>query len=283
MSTVYQEDYAYPVEEDKYRLVVAHVCPFAHRASIARELLGLDKVISLAVTHPVKTERIWSFADQKDGQDPVLEVEYLQELYHNTNADYEGPYSVPALVDIETKTVVNQESLDLVYDFAHRWTDFHSADAPELFLVDLEDEIRQAIDWLGEHILMRSAQAGMAKDQEEYEKYHDQFFEAMDELDQALKGKNYLIGDQLTAADIVAYTPLVRFDSTTAISSQLFDRALTDYDHLWPYMHKLYQIPAFKNTTHFDHILKGSYLGKTGRLYFQREIIPAGLDFSHWD
>lgn len=37
----------YPVEPDRYRLVVARACPWANRAIIVRRLLGLEGVLSI--------------------------------------------------------------------------------------------------------------------------------------------------------------------------------------------------------------------------------------------
>ncbi|HEX7426768.1 MAG TPA: glutathione S-transferase family protein, partial [Mycobacterium sp.] len=36
----------YPVEPDRYRLIVARACPWANRAIIVRRLLGLEDALS---------------------------------------------------------------------------------------------------------------------------------------------------------------------------------------------------------------------------------------------
>jgi putative glutathione S-transferase len=47
-----------------------------------------------------------------------------------------------------------------------------------------------------------------------------------------------------------------------------------DYPNLWPYARDLYQLPAFGETTNFDHI-KRHYFGTHPHLNPSR-IVPAG-------
>ncbi len=47
----------WPMEAGRYRLVAARACPWAHRAVIARRLLGLEDSISLALAGPVHDAR----------------------------------------------------------------------------------------------------------------------------------------------------------------------------------------------------------------------------------
>lgn len=55
MTTVYKENFDYPIESGRYRLAVSHSCPFAQRTMIARSLLGLEEAISLTATNPIAT------------------------------------------------------------------------------------------------------------------------------------------------------------------------------------------------------------------------------------
>lgn len=61
-----------PIEKDRYRLLWAALCPYAHRAVIARKLLGLDNVISLGTLDYRRGEEGWQFSLDPDGVDPVL-------------------------------------------------------------------------------------------------------------------------------------------------------------------------------------------------------------------
>lgn len=47
----------WPVQPNRYRLVAARACPWAHRAVIVRRLLGLEDVISLGLAGPTHDKR----------------------------------------------------------------------------------------------------------------------------------------------------------------------------------------------------------------------------------
>src|SRR4051794_985553 len=79
----------WPVEADRYRLVVARACPWANRAIIVRRLLGLESAISMAITGPVHDEHSWNFAETTPGgRDPVLGIERLEEAYLARDPEY---------------------------------------------------------------------------------------------------------------------------------------------------------------------------------------------------
>lgn len=283
MSTVYHKDYDYPVVEGRYRLIVSESCPFAQRADIARSLLGLDDAISLSLVDPIKTDNIWEFSNYENGKDEVLDIAYLSAAYHKTNPDYTGPYSVPALVDIESGKVVNQESLDLVKDFATRFQPLQKGDVPEIYPENLKADIDTWFSRVGSDLIGAGFRAGHATDQETYDKNAGIYWQTLSDLDDILSEADYVVGNQLTAADIVVFTPLIRFEIQESPAYRLFKYQLQDFPHLWEYLHRLYQIPAFKDSTNFEAIAKGTYLGRNGRQHFGKEVLPDLPDLSHWE
>lgn len=284
MAKVYEKDYDYPVEAGRYRLVAAYPCPFAQRATIARELLGLEDAISLAITSNVKTEKIWDFSNQENGIDPILQVAYVSDLYKNTDAEYDGPYSVPVLVDIENKKVVNQESYEIIIDLGTRFKALHSAGAPDLYPEKFRPEIDGWAKRIGRELLGAPFMAGQAEKQAMYDKNAAVFYNAIDELDAHFAEHDYLVGNQLTLADILLFTPILRMDIVYYTAYGLNKKYLQEYRNLWAYMHRLYQIPAFKNSTDFQAIKEGSFLGKNGHaIYTKRQAIPIGPDTAIWD
>ena len=62
----------WPVEPDRYRLVVARGCPWANRTMIVRRLLGLEDALSMGICGPTHDWRSWNFSLDPGQQDPVL-------------------------------------------------------------------------------------------------------------------------------------------------------------------------------------------------------------------
>ena len=112
----------WPVEPDRYRLVVARACPWANRAIIVRRLLGLEPVLSMAVAGPVHDEHSWDFAETAPGGcDPVLGIERLEEAYLRRDPSYDKGITVPAIVDIPTGQVVTNDVPGLTLDLSTEW------------------------------------------------------------------------------------------------------------------------------------------------------------------
>lgn len=284
MSTVYKEDFAYPIEAGRYRLAVSYSCPFAQRTMIARSILGLEEVVSLTATNPIKTEKIWEFTIYEEDKDPVFDVKYLSDLYINTDPEYKGPFSVPALVDTTNNKVVNQESLHIVRDFATRFKPLHKEGAPNLYPEELQTEIDAWNGKLGIDILVNTSKASQAKSQKLFNRFAKQYYQALTELDRLFSdGRKYLLGDTITEADIVLFTSLIRHDVIYRFSYGLSKYEVQDFDNLWKYMLHLYNIPAFKNSTDFEAIKMGAFLGKNSSKLFKREILPDGPNLSHWE
>ena len=80
----------YPAEPGRYRLYASLACPWSQRALIVRRLLGLEQVIGLSLTDPIRDERGWRFPASSGGRDPLTGARFLSELYQATDPLYTG-------------------------------------------------------------------------------------------------------------------------------------------------------------------------------------------------
>ena len=67
-------------------------------------------------------------------------------MYLNADPDYQGRFTVPALVDLKTKKVVNNDYFHLTLYFETAWKKYHKPGAPDLY----PDELREEIDTLND-------------------------------------------------------------------------------------------------------------------------------------
>jgi putative glutathione S-transferase len=270
-----------PVEQGRYRLIWARICPWAHRAVIARELLGLQDVISLGTVNPVRTPLGWEFSLDTGGVDPVLGIRYLPEIYASTDPDYEGRATVPAVVDVKSRKVVNNDYFRLTNHLETVFKPFHKDGAPDLYPVSLRKEIDELNDILFHDVNNGVYKAGFAASQSAYEKAYHTLFARLDWLEERLAGQRYLLGDRITDSDIRLYVTLARFDAAYYLVFRTNRNRLADFKHLWDYARDLYQTPGFGSTTDFDAIKRGYQLGNVRENPFQ--ILAKGPDVSAWN
>ncbi len=270
----------FPAEPGRYHLYYSLYCPWAQRPLIALKLRGLDSVVSWSAVDPVRDGRGWAFREGRGhGPDPVNGFTLLQEAYRATDPTFAGHISVPALWDrVEGRLVSNHYAtmtVDLETQFAE-WAD------PA---VDLYPAARRNdIDAVNAHIvgsLATATYAAMgATTQERYDAVIDRVYDALDHFEQRLAAQRYLVGASVTDADLLLYVQLVRFDAVAVPLGRLTRKRLVDHPNLWAYARDLYQRPAFRDATDFDHVVRGTF--GTGAGIRTHRIVPA-LPAVDWD
>ena len=272
-----------PVEKGRYRLLWAPVCPWANRSIIVRQLLGLEDAISVGTLDPIRPDVPWSdwaFTLDEGAKDPVLGIHLLSEAYRKADPQYQGRFTVPAVVDLQTGAVVNNDYHKLTIYFETEWRKYHRTNAPELYPENLREEIDRLNDFIFNNVNNGVYKAGFATSQDAYSDAYRQVFGALDTLEKRLTEQRFLFGDYITEADIRLYVTLARFDVAYYNGFRVNKRMLRDYPNLWGYARDLYAESAFGDNTHFEAIKKHYHLCclKTN----PHNILPMGPDVSVW-
>ena len=270
----------WPVEADRYRLVIARACPWANRAAIVRRLLGLEPVISMGICGPTHDERSWTFDLDPGGRDPVLGYERLQEAFFARDPGYPRGITVPAMVDVPTKAVVTNDFKQMTLDFSTEWTRFHRDGAPDLYPEHLREEMDEVIERVFTEVNNGVYRCGFAGSQSAYDRAYERLWTAMDWLEERLTGQRYLMGDTITEADVRLFTTLARFDAVYHGHFKTNRNKLTEMPALWAYARDLFQTPGFGDTTDFPQIKEHYYV--VHRDINPTGIVPAGPDLSGW-
>jgi putative glutathione S-transferase len=270
----------WPVEADRYRLVVSRACPWANRAIIVRRLLGLEDAISMGICGPTHDKRSWTFDLDPGGVDPVLGIPRLQDAFFKRDPDYPRGITVPAIVDIPSGAVVTNDFKQITVDFETEWSDFHREGAPDLYPEALRDEIEEVSEPIYQDINNGVYKCGFAGSQESYDENYGRLFDRLDEVSERLRTRRYLVGDHITEADVRLFTTLVRFDPVYHGHFKCNRSKLSEMPVLWAYARDLFQTPGFGDTIDFTHIKQHYYcvhrdVNPTG-------IVPLGPDLSNW-
>ena len=270
----------YKAEANRYHLYVSLACPWASRTLMIRTLKGLEGMISISVVHPLMLEHGWTF-EEGEGVigDPIFQARYLHEIYTAVKPDYTGRVTVPVLFDKKTKTIVNNESSEIIRMLN---TAFDGLGAkPGNYVPDQWlEEIDTVNDFVYHRINNGVYKAGFATKQEVYEEEVTALFAALDQMEERLAGQDYLVGNRLTEADIRLFTTLVRFDAVYFGHFKCNLKPLTAYPNLWAYTKRIYQLPGMAQTVNFDHI-KRHYYG-SHKTINPTGVIPMGPTLD-WD
>ena len=260
----------FPAEPGRYHLYVSLACPWAHRTLIFRRLKKLEAVISLSVMAAVLSRKGWEFGTEPGATlDTVNGKSTLADIYLLADPRYSGRASVPVLWDKKQRTIVSNESSEIIRmlnSAFDAFTDVHT----DYYPVELRAEIDRINEIVYPNVNNGVYRAGFATTQAAYEEAARALFATLDQLEQRLSRQRYLVGRQITEADWRLFTTLVRFDAVYYSHFKCNVRRITDYPNLWSYLRDLYQVPGVAETVSLDHI-KRHYYGS------HRNLNPSGI------
>ncbi len=244
-----------------YRLVVSRACPWAHRVVMTRRLMGLEGIVSLAVTDPIQEiiegDPHWVFTERTGspgGRDPVLGIHALREAYLARDPGYDGGVSVPGLVDVPSGHLVSNDYDQISVDLATEWGPLAREGAPELYPEAWREEIDAVSAQVYQDLNNGVYRSGFAPDQRRYDRAVAAVFARLDALEERLTERRYLVGDHITLADLRFWATLARFDAAYHGHFKCNRRKLVEYPALWAYARDLFQTPGFGDTTELEHI-----------------------------
>lgn len=251
----------YAAESGRYHLYVSFACPWAHRALIFRALKGLEDHISVDVVHPDMLDDGWSFAADFPGAtgDRLLGKPYLRDVYLAALPGMTGRVTVPILWDKKTKTIVSNESSEIIRMFNSAF-DRITGNTADYWPEDMRAEIEEVNGRIYNTLNNGVYKSGFATTQSAYDEAVATLFETMDWLEARLSTRRYLMGDRITEADWRLVPTLFRFDPVYVGHFKCDRNRLVDFPNLWGYTRELYQWPGVAETVNFDHIRRHYHL-----------------------
>jgi glutathionyl-hydroquinone reductase len=260
-------------EAGRYKLYVGLGCPWAHRTIVTRAIKGLESAISVSIVSPNENTGAWVFNEEEEG------CQTVPELYNLAQPGYKGRSTVPILWDTHTKTVVNNESAEIIVILNSQFNEFAVNSELDLYPVELRASIDAWNDKIYHAVNNGVYRCGFAQTQEAYEQACNELFTTLDEIDTALEKTRYLCGDTVTLADVRLFTTLFRFDAVYYGLFKCNRRRIQDYQNLGAYLRDLYQIPGVAETCDVESVKRDYY----GNLFPLNPggIIPSGPDITN--
>lgn len=283
----------YKPDKNRYHLYISLACPWANRCYSVLHLKGLlqGNIITVSNVHPtwMKTKpddatdqhKGWPFMnsnlnniDNLCDTDPIMNAMFVRDIYEKSN-DTLGKYSVPLLYDKESKTIVNNESSEILRMFNSEFNQYVSQEYAgiDLYPSQLRDAIDDVNSWIYTDINNGVYRCGFATTQAAYDDAVTTLFNSVQRLEDILSKQRYLVSnDQITEADIRLFMTLVRFDEVYIVYFKCNIARLSDYPNIRNYCREFYQL--LRPTISMSHI-KTHYF-TSHQLLNPYAIIPRG-------
>lgn len=287
-----EKDGKFPPQKDRYHLYVSLACPWASRCLAVRVLKGLEDVIQVHCVKPrwgvVNEEtgnKSWVFGEKGEKfagvpvDDPLYGCKSMRELYLIADKNYDDKYTVPVLWDAEQKTIVNNESSEIIRMFDSAFDEFCTKPELKLAPKDKQDAIDAINEKFYNTVNNGVYRAGFATTQEAYEKAFNELFETLDYLEARLDKSRYLLGpnEPLSEADIRLFVTTIRFDAVYVTHFKCNKRLLQSYPNLSAWTQDVYQTGRIGElTVNMEHI-KNHYFGSHPDIN-KYGIVPLGFD-----
>lgn len=261
----------------RYHLYASYACPFSHRVIMVRALRRLESVVGLSIVHPIwDTPDGWVFAETEWSTEDGAGNGFvrLHEAYRASRPDYTGKVTVPVLWDRVSRQIVNNESLEIAQMLNDSFDIAGSDTGGDLYPTLLRLKI-DALNAAIEHNLARAVYAvAAARDQDEYNVAIGKLFGFLNELEHRLgDNRSFLLGEQVTLADVLAFATLVRFDAVYNPLFRATRKRIVEYPLLAAYARRIHNLPGVADTVRFDHILTHYYDGDWA-VAVRRGIVP---------
>lgn len=264
----------FKAEPGRYHLYVSLACPWAHRALLLRAFKGLEEMISVSVVNWLMLEKGWTFADAPGVvPDPIHHARFLHEVYTAADPSYTGRSTVPILWDRQRGTIVNNESSEIIRMLNSAFDGIGATPGdyyPQALRAEIDAVNARVYDTLNNGVY----KAGFATTQAAYEEAVFPLFDTLDWLEERLSKRRWLVGTDMTEADIRLFTTLIRFDAVYVGHFKTNLRRIADYPHLSAYLRDIYQTPGVAPTVNFEHIRKHYY--QSHRTINPHGVVPAG-------
>lgn len=285
-------DADFPAEPGRYHLFVALNCPWCHRVTLARAVLGLQDSISMDVAFPNRTDEadlvgpnLWEFAPDRVATltgstlpECTLEtgtgagLRLAKEIYQREGSEEQ---SVPILYDKTARKIVNNESAEIIRMLDENAQELGStlSDRPNLVPADPDQKAR--VDHWNERIYVAinngAYKAGFSSDQAVYAQAFAAYFETLYDLNDLLSdGRPYLTGNSFTEADLRLFPTLYRHDPVYYVRMKLNGARILDYPHLWHWLCRVYSLPGVAQAGSLIHCRQG-YFGRSWN-----GVVPSG-------
>ena len=287
--------------DGKYRLYLGNPCPWCHRVKAAVAVLGIqgDVPITMLIDDAEKASKGgWVLPKASVYEQTGIAAELISGdlaavynyCYRHILAEgerYRGRCTAPLLVDVQTGTIVTNESneiMDLLNDYARRkrqQTESGTLNDIDLRPMGLEEELDKTSKRWFDLLWNGSYRCGFATSQLAYDEAALDVMKGLKEMDDFLAKQSYLVGDTLTEVDLKNFAWVTRFDYAYTVIFKAPGGRIAQYPNIAAWVKRLVaEYPMLLNSIDMKDAC-GSYYRQLFMLNFGR-VVPYIPSIEEW-
>jgi putative glutathione S-transferase len=292
-----------PLEIDgKYRLYLGNPCPWCHRVKAVVAVLGLGEEIpiTMLIDDAEKASKGGWILPKPVGVGVHADVAQelitgdLAGVYNYCYRDillegerYKGRCTAPLLVDVESGTIVTNESNEimvLLNDYARckrQQSETRSLPSIDLRPEGSEEELDRSTKHWFDLLWNGSYRCGFATSQLAYDEAASDVMKGLTEMNDLLSKQKYLMGDSLSEVDLKNFSWVTRHDYAYTVIFKSPGGRIAQYPYIASWVKRLVaEYPEIKATVDMKDAC-GSYYRQLFMLNFGR-VVPYIPDLEEW-
>eukprot|EP00039_Didymoeca_costata_P023895 m.8626 g.8626 ORF g.8626 m.8626 type:complete len:345 (-) comp3932_c0_seq1:163-1197(-) len=268
-----EKDAKYPAAAGRYHLYISYACPWANRCLAVLKLKGLEEAISVSVVAPTwqrtkpditdDTHCGWVFRDPAQNPAPLQSpagngelaidsactpdhingLTTIRDVYQHAGSG-SRVFSVPIFYDKQTKSIVNNESAEIVRFLNSEFNEFAKNPDLDLYPEELRDEIDAVNEWVYPTINNGVYRSGFAKTQAAYELAVQELTASIHRVEDILSKQRYIASKTtFTEADLRLFMTLVRYDEVYVVYFKCNGAGmLAQHENIRNWMREMYSL-----------------------------------------
>lgn len=144
-----------------------------------------------------------------DSADPVYGFQNLRQLYEKADHEYKGAYSIPFIWDRKKEAIVSNDSSAIVRMLITAFDEYLAPELREeskgsagLLPKALKRDIEELNEFVQENVSWGTYKCGFSQTQEQYDESMTAMYSALDQLEERLATRKFLVGDHISEADV---------------------------------------------------------------------------------
>jgi len=291
----------------KYRLYIGNPCPWCHRVNAVMAILGLEDDIPVTkliddaekaskggwvLPNPGPDESRFGIANELISGDLAAVYNYCYRDILDEGEKYKGRCTAPLLVDIQSGSIVTNESNEIMVlfnDYARRKREQSSSNgelkagwsAVDLRPFGMEEELDKATKYWFDLLWNGAYRCGFSTSQIAYDEAASDVLKGLNEMNDHLASNLYLVGDSITEVDLKNFAWVTRHDYAYTVIFKSPGGRIAQYPNIASYVKRLIsKYPKLLETIDMPDAC-GSYYRQLFMLNFGR-IVPYIPSVREW-